>query len=148
MTGWTCVLVCSVALTTVATVLAQPAGEASIDPAAELIRSIVRSGRHPSQRWPLLRDAGDALQAIYDGGAAPIWSADGQLIPASRQPIRQLVQVDGRDLVPSDYDAVRLEALAAMSSLAPAARAQQRAADLALNADRGAIASAPRRWWS
>ena len=113
-------LIGAVALFGGAPVIAQPAVGA-----AEMIGSILATGRHRNQHWPLLSDVMPVLRALYAGsGGAPLWSRDGVPTPSSALVVQQLVRLESRGLAPSDYDAPRLQVLVDSTRLSATAIAE------------------------
>jgi len=84
---------------------------------ARELQRLVESGRHDAQRWPVLRDVLQDLRATYGtNGWKPLWSTSGIPTLSAKQVTQQLAQIDTRGLSSADYDAARLDALAASSS--------------------------------
>ena len=95
-------------------------GQAPSSAAAPIaaIRTIVASGRHVGQRWPVLTDVRSDLQVLYDStGAAELWSRDGRPTASAALVVQQLALLDARGLAPADYDAMELQRLAGVPLL-------------------------------
>ena len=100
---------------------------AAQDPAAGFVESNLATGALPSARWPDMADARAILDTFYAArGYAPIWDRGAGYDEVARAAIVALNAAAERGLDPADYDARRLDSLAALpSDLNPAHRAER-----------------------
>jgi murein L,D-transpeptidase YcbB/YkuD len=89
-----------------------PAGAAAQP--GELLQRLVESGRHPAIHWSRFADVqADARRLYAENEWAPLWLLEHRVTGNGRVLLDALATSADRGLVPADYDAVQLGALAA-----------------------------------
>jgi murein L,D-transpeptidase YcbB/YkuD len=74
------------------------------------ITDVLRTGRHPWLRWPVLTDVAPALRDLYAGEAdGLVWFTAGRPDRALAGAVSALAAAAERGLDPADYDAARIE---------------------------------------
>ena len=77
-------------------------------------RRIIASGQLAGMRWPRLTDVRSGADSLYAAAnGLPLWVRDGRATPAARALVAALGEAGTRGLNPQDYDAARLDSLAA-----------------------------------
>jgi L,D-transpeptidase YcbB len=83
------------------------------DPVSAQIRAMIAQARHPWARRPDFPRYVDVLARLYGSrGDGPLWLQAGDLSPAGRSAVAELVAAAEQGLAPADYDAATLAGLA------------------------------------
>lgn len=85
-----------------------------------LVREQVEAGALLDARWSRIADVSVAVREAYERVQwRPLWSNEGRPTAAARATLRFLAQVDSLGLDPRDFDASRLDSLAATLDRSP-----------------------------
>ncbi len=112
------------------------ASDRAADPAtAGVVDEVLETKRHPWLRWPDLADVATALDGLYGRESDRlVWFEGEEALPAVDEAIEALSRAEEHALLPSDYDAERIQAeRKRLSETTPLEPGERAAFDLAVS---------------